>query len=147
MNLSQALKQKNRLAGELVRLQNILQRENSRRSDNPSKVDRREIWGKITEISDQLGELKAKIAAANVPIYSKIERMAELKARIAYIQTLSKREGEEVSFIGRDQEKLTYVWSAIPFNQERADLEIGKIQVQIDQYQDAIDTYNSQTPV
>jgi len=56
--LSSALKSKSRLAGELVRLQAILQRENSRKSDSVSTVDRQEIWNKILETSNKLGELK-----------------------------------------------------------------------------------------
>ena len=77
MTLAQALKQKNRLAGELVRLQSIFQRENARRSDSVSEIDRMRIWESILETSRQLGELKGKIAKANIGIYSKIERMAE----------------------------------------------------------------------
>ena len=68
MNLSQALKQKNRLAGEYVRLANILTREKSRRNDNPSKIDQQSIYNQMIETSNNLGELKAKIATANVPI-------------------------------------------------------------------------------
>ena len=69
MNLAQALKQKNRLAGELVRQQQILQRENARRSDSVSKVDRQEVWDNILRLSEDLGELKGKITQANVNIF------------------------------------------------------------------------------
>lgn len=146
MKLSQALKTKNRLAGEIVKLQQILSRENSIRNDNPSKVNRGEIWDKILDTSNQLGRIKAIIAVANVPIYHHIERMAELKSRICYIQSLPKREGEEVMFVGRDQEKLTYTYSAF-INQERADELIEKLQKEIDSNQDAIDLYNASNSI
>ncbi len=145
MNLSQALKQKNRMAGELVRLNQIFHRENSRRNDNPSKVDCQEVWEKIVKLSDELGELKAKIAAANVPIYSKIERMAELKSRISFLQSLPKREGQESSFLGGDKVQ-TYNWSSF-LNQEICDLKVSEIQDAINNLQDEIDSFNHSTQI
>lgn len=144
MNLAQALKLKNRLAGELVRKQQILQRENSRRSDSVSKVDRESVWNEIVDISDQLGVLKGRITRANVGIYPSLERMAELKSRIAFLNNLPKREGEDVSFVGRDNEKLTYTWDSF-INQERADDEVTQLQEEINTLQDKVDAYNATT--
>lgn len=144
MNLSQALKEKNRLAGELVRQQQILQRENSRRSDATSKVDREQVWNKIIEISTSLGELKGRITVANIGVYPLLERMSELKARISYLNSLSVREGEELVFIGRDQEKMSYTWNSL-INQEKRDTLTGELQLQINELQDKIDIYNAVT--
>ena len=87
MNLSQALKQKNRLAGEYVRLAAILSRENSRRNDNPSKIDVQVVYTQMVETSNQLGELKAKIAAANVPIYPLIGQLWHTPILIFFAST------------------------------------------------------------
>jgi len=146
MNLSQALKQKNRLAGEIVRQQQILQRENARRNDSVSDVNREAVWDKILEISKDLGEIKGKITQANVNIYPSLELMAELKSRIAFLQTLPKKEGDEIQFIGRDQEKLTYKWDSF-INQSKADKMVEVIQVQINTLQDAVDAYNATTTI
>jgi len=146
MNLSQALKQKNRLAGELVRQQQILQRENARRSDSVSKVDRTEVWAKIQKLSEELGVLKGKITTANVGIYPSLERMAELKSRIAFLNGLPKREGEEVTFVGRDQEKMVYTWDS-HINQEQTDKMIADLQLQINNLQDQVDLHNATTEV
>jgi len=146
MNLAQALKQKNRLAGELVRQQQILQRENARRSDSVSLIDREPVWNKILQLSDELGVLKGKITTANIGIYPLLERMAELKARITFIQSLPKREGEEISFVGRDQEKLVYTWNST-INQQKSDDLVAKLQEQINTLQDQVDTYNSTTQI
>ena len=54
MKLSQALKQKSRLAGEISRQQQILLRENARRSDSTSTVDRQEVWNKIQNSPEEL---------------------------------------------------------------------------------------------
>ena len=146
MKLSQALKLKNRLAGELARLQAILLRENTRRSDNPSQVNCKEVWEKILETSEKLGTLKAKIAAANVGIYSAIERMAELKSRIKFVQMLPKRDHPDIAAFGRDQVKVEYTWT--PFiNQQMCDELVALYQTQCDDLQDSIDTFNSQTTI
>ena len=55
MNIAQALKQKNRLAGELVRQQQILQRENARRNDSVSRTDRQLIWRPSKNCPTNLG--------------------------------------------------------------------------------------------
>ena len=144
MNLSQALKMKNRLAGELVRQQEILQRENARRSDNVSKIDRQKIWESILSLSLQLGELKGKITRANVNIYPVLERMAELKSRISFLNGLPYKEGEEMSFVGRDQEKVVYQWNSF-INQQKSDELVAELQETINQCQDEVDQFNATT--
>jgi hypothetical protein len=146
MNLSQALKQKTRLAGELVRQQQILQRENSRRSDSVSAVDRNAVYGKILDLSTQLGELKGKITQANVNIYPALERMAELKSRIGFLNGLDKRKGEEISFVGHDQEKLVYKWDSF-IDQEKCDETVAELQEQINDLQDEVDAFNATTEI
>jgi hypothetical protein len=146
MNLAQALKQKNRLAGEIARQQVILQRENARRSDSVSKVDRSAVLDKILALSVELGTLKAKIAAANIGIYAALERMAELKSLTSFYQGLPKREGEEVQFVGRDDEKLTYTWNSF-VTQTDCDNRIAELQEQINALQDQVDTFNATTSI
>jgi hypothetical protein len=146
MTLSQALKQKNRLAGEIARQQVILQRENSRRNDSVSTVDRKGVLDKIHELSEQLGVLKAQIANANVGIYSALERMAELKSLIAFFQGLPKREGEEITFVGRDDEKLVYTWNSL-VNQADCDTYVSELQNKINTLQDQVDAYNATTMI
>ncbi len=146
MTLFQALKTKNRLAGELVKLNEVLERENSRRNDNPSNVDCNMVWGQIIEKSDKLGQIKAAIAKANINIYDKIERMAELKSRISFINDLGKREGPEIVLVGRDNEKLEYSWNSF-INQERADDLIHSLQEQINTLQDEVDLFNAKTEI
>ena len=148
MNLAQALKLKNRLAGELVRQQEIVKRENARRSDNVSSVDRNVAFTKAIELSDKLSVLKGKITKANVNIYPALERMAELKSRIAFIQGLDKREGPEVAYqwIGKEQKQVDYIWSAY-INQETADTMVTKLQAEINTLQDQVDDYNASTQI
>lgn len=145
MNLAQALKQKNRLAGELVRQQQILQRENARRNDCVSTVDREAVFGKVITLSVELGALKAKIAKANVGIYSAIERMAEFKSQISFLQGLTKRVGEEIAYIGSDK-TTTYTWDSY-ITQEKCDEMVAELQEKINGLQDEVDAYNATTTI
>ena len=62
MKLAKALKVKNRLVGELNQLKVELQRENSRRSDNPSKIDCKSLYDAIIIKRDSLISLKSAIS-------------------------------------------------------------------------------------
>lgn len=146
MKLSQALKVKNRLAGEISRLQQVLQRENARRSDNVSTANRPEVYSKILTISKELGELKAKITTANIGIYAKLERMAELKSHIAFLQSLPKREGKELVILTGDQKPLEYIWNSF-ITQTICDEKVAELQLQIGELQDQVDLYNSSTEI
>lgn len=146
MNLSSALKSKSRLAGELVRLQAILQRENSRKSDSVSTVNRQEVWDKIVKTSNDLGELKGKITIANIGIYPVLERMSELKSRIAFINNLPKKAGTEIEPTYGNQERITYTWDSF-ITQEKADEMVVNLQNKINLNQDSVDQYNSSTNI
>jgi len=146
MKLTQALKQKNRLAGELVRQQQILQRENARRNDSTSQVDREAVYTRILELSDKLGELKGKITQANTNIYPALERMAELKSRISFLQGLQKREGEEIVPLHGDLQPLKYTWNSF-ITQEKCDELVADLQQEIDTLQDQVDEFNATTQV
>jgi len=144
ISLSQALKLKNRIAGQLVKAQEIFSRENSRRSDNPSQVDRKEALEKIFKLSDLLGDLKSRIATANVPIYSDIERLNETKSLITYIIGLNKTEGPDIVGTVYNQPPKEYTWDA-HLNQQSADNLIEKLQQKINAHQDKIDAFNATT--
>lgn len=142
MNIAQALKEKNRLIGELNRAKEILRRENPRRNDSQSKVDREAVWNKIKSLTNAVVEIKTKISVANTGIYDKIALLAEMKSRISDLESMPKREGDEILFIGRDQEKMTYQWESY-LNTQRIDEEIEATQKLCDRLQDDIDAYNA----
>lgn len=146
MKIHKALKVKNRLAGELARLQEIFKRENSRRCDNPSTVDREKVFQDIQTTASNLSGIKASIARANTGICGKLQELSQAKADINFLNSLPCREGEEITFVGRDQEKLTYKWTA-HLNREAIDKLVSAQQGVINNLQDEIDTYNAETEV
>ncbi len=146
MNISKALKVKNRLVGEVNRLQEILRRENSRRNDNPSTVNVEETASNLESTRIKLIALKGAINKASSPISEKLAMLGEIKNQINFYNSLPTREGEEVTLVGSNREKLSYQWNAF-FNKEKVDLFVKTKQDVINATQDEIDTFNAQTQV
>lgn len=94
MKLAKALKLKNKLAGEVARLTELIRDANVTEGNNAPKYDVLAMYEKMIDVQEQLARLKSKIAVANAPIWDKIFRMAELKSRIAVLKTLPTKDGE-----------------------------------------------------
>ena len=146
MNISKALKVKNRLAGEVVRLQEVFKRENSRRNDNPSKVDPAAVFAELMVTRNKLISLKGAINEASAPISVKLAELAELKQYINFLNSVPNREGEELTLIGSNREKLVYTWTSL-LNREGLDKLVVLAQNEVNTLQDEVDTFNAVTSV
>jgi hypothetical protein len=146
VNLARALKVKNRLAGELTRLRRVLSRENSRRNDNTSKINPKEIDNLIGATVLKLIATKSAITCANIDIYPQLAKLEEIKSQIAYFQILPIKEGVDKQAIGYSKEVIEYTWTAY-LNQEAVDKKIKSLQITADELQDEIDTFNAKTMV
>jgi len=145
MNLHKALKIKNRIAGEVARLQGIVQRENSRLETSKSQVNVKEI---LTELSTQLRhliEIKTAIAKANVGIYEKIVTMAEMKSQITFYQRLNTDDEDQISAYRQDGSIAVVTRRLCTINRATAESEIKNLTTHIEQTQDEIDFYNAET--
>jgi len=67
-NLAQALKHKNRLAGEIARAREIVQRENSRKESQAARADVHAVFDQCVAQSRELAAFKGAIAAANAGV-------------------------------------------------------------------------------
>jgi len=155
ISLAQALKQKNRLAGEVARLRKIVERENSRKESKPSRADVRKVFEESVARSRELAALKGAIAAANAGvlagrhgIYGKLNLQAELRGLIAFLKELDVKEGEEierVGFLSRDEAtRATYV---AEIKRDEIDRNVVACQSEIEQLQDEIDEFNAATKI
>ena len=146
MKISKALKVKNRFAGELAKLQGILARENSRRSDGSSQVDREAVDFSIEEARGKLIAIKAAITVASSGIARQLAELAETKAEISYTEGLPTKHGTEQvhSYGGTTATTVTY---DAYINQEEVDKRISELQVRANALQDSIDEYNATTDV
>jgi hypothetical protein len=154
-NLAQALKHKNRLAGEIARAREIVQRENSRKESQAARADVRAVFDQCVAQSRELAAFKGAIAAANAGvvsgdrgIYGKLNLQAELRGLITFMKALNTKEGEEVErvgFMSRDDAVRTVYVANIA--RDEVDRLVATYQAEIEQLQDEIDEFNATTRI
>lgn len=154
-NLAQALKQKNRLAGEVARGREIVQRENSRKESRPARADVRTVFEENLAQMRTLAACKGAIAAANAGvvtgdqgIYGQLNLQAELRGLITFLKGLNTKEGEEVErvgFLSRDEASRTIYVATI--TRDEVDRLVATYQAEIEQLQDEIDEFNAATRI
>ncbi|MBR4902266.1 MAG: hypothetical protein IKZ46_15110 [Victivallales bacterium] len=145
ITLAQALKEKNRLAGEIARAWALLQTENSKREDIRRVVDVAETYNKIKLYTEKLVELKAKIGVANAGNLERIYRMDEYKSALAKLESINT---DETSVFQRLTEstykefKRTVVFNASQILEMREQL-----QKECNRLQDEMDAFNVATKI
>lgn len=146
MNISKALKVKNRLVGELNRLQDIFKRENSKRNDNVSQVDAEKAYQDVLDAFNKVVALKGAINKATAGISDSLAEIAEYKQYLNFIQSVPVREGPEIVQGSYGKEPVTYTWTTF-INRADIDEKVEHYQKKINDLQDSIDEYNAKTKV
>ena len=145
MKLTKALKLKNKFAGEINKLQRLIQDENVQMDDNKSSFQVKNLFEKLNTKQHALATLKGKIAVANGPIFEKIFLMAELKNQISFLEGLNTKEGSfmESRFLSADSVKATIYKAEITKHFVENQIEVLKNK--IEELQDEIDEFNTIT--
>jgi hypothetical protein len=152
MNIAQALKEKNRSAGRISRLQSDILKNNRYKSDTPAPLDANDLYEQLLAEKARLVNLKGKIAAANTGIVEKLAELAEAKDMISFVQGLESSTG-----IGGQHEcTRDYNSGAITFSEYTIEYAFDSIRVRdmlefyqerIESLQDEIDNYNATTQI
>lgn len=142
MNVSQALKQKNKLAVELKKQYTIAQRFNQIEEGNIRRYSVQEALDKAVGLTLELTELKTKIHLANAPVYGKIFRMAELKSRIKELKQIPTQEGKQAGSYGSNE-----TVKEVEINIAEIDKMIEHLESQIEEIQSELDIHNSTTQI
>ena len=144
MKLSQALKEKKRLAAEIQHLKNRIMSKNSyiKQSNVKEKFNVVEMYDELQRKVQELMNLKIVINEANKEIQSSIYALSEYKAMISFWNGVPVAEG----MVERGyQDTLTEYECQID---EVKKIEIvAELQKKADLLQDQIDTYNYTTEV
>jgi len=142
MNVSQALKQKNKLAIELKKQYNIAQRYNQIEEGNIRRYSAQEALDKASTLAIELTELKTKIHLANAPVYDKIFIMAELKGRIKELKQIPTQEGKQAGSYGSSE-----TVKEVEINVAEIDKMVEQLELQIESIQSELDIHNSTTQI
>jgi hypothetical protein len=142
MNVSQALKQKNKLVIELKKQYQIAQKFNSQEEGNTRRYSVQAALDKAVELTLELTELKTKIHLANAPVYDKIFRMAELKNRIKELRKIPTEEG-------KSEARYSSVVSVkeVEINIAQLDTMVQTLEARIEEIQAELDVHNATTQI
>ena len=142
MNVSQALKQKNKLIVEIKKQYQIAQKFNSQEEGNIRRYSVQDALDKAAELTIELTDLKTKIHLANAPVYDKIFRMAELKGRIKELRKIPTEEGKAES-------RYSSVVSVkeVEINITQLDEMVQTLEARIEEIQAELDVHNATTQI
>jgi len=139
ITLAQALKEKNRIVGEISRLWVLVENENSCWESHTRSVDVKETMKTIEFLVQKLVELKTKIGKANEGNLANMYALEECKSQMSRFSKLNTL--EDVRYRGVNDDKME-VRSAEITAQEV--LQRNKnLQRQCNQLQDELDAYNA----
>lgn len=140
MNVSQALKKKNKLAIELKKQYAIAQKYNSQELNNPRRYSVQDALDKAASLTVELINLKTKIHLANAPVYGQIFRMAELKGRIKELKKINTDEGKQEGRYGSPASE-----KEVEINVAQLDSFVTTLEESIDEIQAELDVHNATT--
>ncbi len=139
ITLAQALKEKNRLVGEISKLWMLVQRENACWENRSRCIDINETMQTINEYTRKLIELKTKIGKANAGNLENMYTLEEYKSQISKYGNINT--DEEVRYLGENQDR-TLQKTCVIKTSEVIKLE-KSLQIKCNQLQDALDAYNA----
>ena len=142
MNVKQALKVKNKLVTDLKANFEILKKYNSIEEGNPRRYSMNDTLDNITELSNELVELKAQIHRANQPVYDKIFALAELKGLVKELKKVPTEEG-------KINERYGSVVSVKEVELNVVDIQnkVNILTTKIEEIQNELDIHNANTQI
>jgi uncharacterized protein (DUF1015 family) len=142
MNVSQALKKKNKLVIELKKQYQIAQKFNSQEEGNIRRYSVQDALNRAVELTIELTDLKTKIHLANAPVYDKIFLMAELKNRIKELRKIPTEEGKTESRYGS-----VISVKEVEINIAQLDEMVKTLEARIEEIQSELDVHNATTQI
>ena len=131
---------KNKLADEVTQLKELLVKQNSRSTRQPFDYNDTEVLANLRGKLAGLVKVKATIAVANVEIYEKIFRMAELKGLITTLDTLETKQG--VICTGGEYGRPVETEYVAQIKKSEADKLVAELQTEIQSIQETLNEFN-----
>ncbi|MBP5671013.1 MAG: hypothetical protein J6X49_01365 [Victivallales bacterium] len=140
ITLAQALKEKNRLAGEIRRLWGLFQHENSCLENHTRSIDVEKTLQTIEHYTAKLVELKTKIGTANAGNLKNMYLLEEAKNRMAKLNETNANEDGDREY---SHDSYYYVKRTAIFNESKLLEMKRKLQLECNALQDKLDAYNA----
>lgn len=141
ISLAKLMKVKNRLAGRIASVVAEIQAYNCIVKDTESP-NVRDLYTKHERMVEQMTKLKVALDDANrAGQRERIYQISEKKSKLAWLRTLNTRHGPQR---GYDNEVIEYVAA---FRKQEVDEMVRRLEREIDELQDAIDSFNASRKV
>ena len=144
--LARALKKKNRIAGRLHHVQELVQKENRKIKDSPRTLSPEDLAAEAERLSGQLIAVKTAIAKANAGIVGTIVELEEVKSLLAFFREVPADDDLEI-LEGRFGSQRTIVEWDVAMDKSDLLAKRGELQERADALQDKLDEYNVRTKV
>lgn len=143
MNISQALKEKNRILNQIKKIKERLTKYNQVEVGTKRPYDVKETYNELSKLQEDLVATKTAIHMASNPVREDIFFQSEAKDRLVFLRTLPNKSG-----MARDPYSRTdgFEVESILGAKEVDDM-IEALEAQIDIIQDRLDKFNQQTEV
>ena len=142
MKITEALKEKNKLAAKLQKLWGRLQSTNSILEGSKRVYDPVELLKEIDATTEEIVTLKTNIHSASSPVRSKIFRMSELKSYITHLKLVSTKDGYVKDRYDNSVLNMEAVIKTIEI-----DALLEKKEAEIEKIQEELDIFNNQTSI
>lgn len=150
MNISQALKERSRIAGRIAKLEREVNQYNQVKEGAEPALAAKNLLGELNMERKSLFDIKCKIAKANQNINDVLINLSETKAEMQFwtgLHTGSNSDTVSERYIIDGQytvveKKVTYVFDVVHVRAE-----IAKLQDSINRMQDMVDNYNATTQI
>ena len=139
ISLAQALKEKNRIVGEISRLWTLVNKENSCWETHTRSIDVKATMENIEFLTQKLIELKTKIGKANEGNLENMYALEEFKSQISRFTSLNTE--EDVRYRGLN-DNIKEVCSA-EITAKEVLKKVKRLQRQCERLQDELDVYNA----
>jgi len=151
MTINKALKEKNRIAGRISKLQTQVVKYNRYKKDSTVEFSTKELFKSLQEEWAYLIDIKSKIAKANVGISDKLVQLTEAKAELSFWNSFgnvgpAKETIQESKFIDGKYVFIDTV-NVSEITTKDVQTNINRVQKLIENLQDEIDEYNATTKI
>ena len=144
MNIKQALKEKNKFVKRIGENTKLMQDHNSVEVGNVRPYSTTGLRNQIMKDRQELSALKAKIHTANVPVLEDIFFMAELKSMVQALKKMDCTEGKSNRDRYRMESELILTSEISIVNRNET---INLLETMIEEIQDRLDVFNSNTEI
>ena len=144
--LARALKEKNRIAGRLHHVQELVRKENRKIKDSPRRLSPANLAAEAERLSEQLIAVKTAIAEANAGIVGTIVELEEVKSLLTFFREVPADNDLEI-LEGRFGSDRTIVAWDVAMDKSTLLVKRAELQERADALQDRLDEYNIRTKV